>query len=180
MSWKTSQIVTKEKMEIYRKAALFSVKSAKFSCTYTGWVYTGLFYLPHKLWSRVVYDKIQDLVSEGTESQKNLLQLSRTAQHVWLLSTTPWPHGILSINCRILLISVPQYVLFASFLSIIHSHIFAPLALLKPITSCLVFAAYGLKFLPHWKYSLPLTCLNASNAKSTGTFDCLNTWQIKP
>jgi len=39
----------------------------------------------------------QDLVSEGTVSQKNLLQLSRTAKHVWLLSATPFPHGNSSV-----------------------------------------------------------------------------------
>ena len=38
-----------------------------------------------------------DLVSEGTESQKNLLQLSRTAQNVWLLTATPFPHGNTSV-----------------------------------------------------------------------------------
>ena len=38
-----------------------------------------------------------DLVSEGTESQKNLLQLSRTAKNVWLLTATPFPHGNTSV-----------------------------------------------------------------------------------
>ena len=40
---------------------------------------------------------IVDLVSEGTESQKNLLQPSRTAQNVWLLTATPFPHGNTSV-----------------------------------------------------------------------------------
>jgi hypothetical protein len=38
-----------------------------------------------------------DLVSEGTESQKNLLQLSRTAKNVWLLTATTFPHGNTSV-----------------------------------------------------------------------------------
>lgn len=34
-----------------------------------------------------------DLVIEGAKSQKNLLQLSRTAKNVWLLTATPFPQG---------------------------------------------------------------------------------------
>ena len=49
--------------------------------------------MPFRPWRRVIFDEIQDLVSEGTESQKNLLQVSRTAANVWLLSATPFPHG---------------------------------------------------------------------------------------
>ena len=49
--------------------------------------------MPFRPWRRVIFDEIQDLVSEGTASQKNLLQLSRTAKNVWLLSATPFPHG---------------------------------------------------------------------------------------
>ena len=39
----------------------------------------------------------QDLVAEGTDSHKNLMQLSRTAKNVWLLSATPFPHGNASV-----------------------------------------------------------------------------------
>ena len=85
------------KMKLYKEAALFSVKSAKGPCSYEGWVYTGSLHLPQRPWRRVIYDEIQDLVQEGRESQKNLLQLTRTAQNVWLLSATPFPHGNASV-----------------------------------------------------------------------------------
>lgn len=86
-----------EKMKLYKEAALFSVKSAKGPCSYTGNVYVDSFHLPQRPWRRVIYDEIQDLVRDGRESQKNLLQLTRTAQNVWLLSATPFPHGNASI-----------------------------------------------------------------------------------
>jgi superfamily II DNA or RNA helicase len=89
--------VDKAKLQLYRKAALFCVKSPKGPCDYEGWVYTGSLHLPQRPWRRVIYDEIQDLIAEGTESQKNLLQLSRTAQNVWLLSATPFPHGNTSV-----------------------------------------------------------------------------------
>ena len=84
-------------MKLYKEAALFSVKSAKGPCSYEGWVYVGSLHLPQRPWRRVIYDEIQDLVREGQESQKNLLQLSRTARNVWLLSATPFPHGNASV-----------------------------------------------------------------------------------
>lgn len=84
-------------MKLYKEAALFSVKSAKGHCSYEGWVYVGSLHLPQRPWRRVIYDEIQDLVREGQESQTNLLQLSRTARNVWLLSATPFPHGNASV-----------------------------------------------------------------------------------
>jgi hypothetical protein len=55
-------------------AAQFSVKSAKGNCAYTGWVYTGTLHIPMYNWRRIVFDEIQDLVQEGTVSQKCMLQ----------------------------------------------------------------------------------------------------------
>ena len=85
--------VDSQTMGEYKKAALFCVKSPRGPCSYEGWVFTGPLHLPFRPWRRVIFDEIQDLVAEGTESQKNLLQLSRTAKNVWLLSATPFPHG---------------------------------------------------------------------------------------
>ena len=75
------------------------MQSPKGPCSYDGWVYTGSLHIRPKQrpWRRVIFDEIQDLVSEGTESQKNLLQLTRSAQNVWLLSATPFPHGNKSV-----------------------------------------------------------------------------------
>jgi len=87
----------RQTMETYKKAALFCVQSPRGPCSYEGWVYTGNLHIPLRPWRRVIFDEIQDLVSEGTQSQKNLLQLSRTAQNVWLLSATPFPHGNQSV-----------------------------------------------------------------------------------
>ena len=87
---------TEEEIALYRKAAIFSVQSPRGPCSYTGWVYTGPLHLPSRPWRRVIFDEIQDLVG-STESGKNLLQLTRTAQHVWLLSATPFPHGHQSV-----------------------------------------------------------------------------------
>ena len=84
-------------VELYKKAALFCVKSPRGPCSYEGDVYTGTLHMPFRPWRRVIFDEIQDLVSEGTASQKNLLQLSRTAKNVWLLSATPFPHGSESV-----------------------------------------------------------------------------------
>ena len=89
--------VDRETMDTYRKAALFCVQSPRGPCSYEGWVYKGSLHLPFRPWRRVIFDEIQDLVAEGTESQKNLLQLSRTAKNVWLLSATPFPHGNTSV-----------------------------------------------------------------------------------
>ncbi|KAL7500622.1 hypothetical protein ACHAWT_011254 [Skeletonema menzelii] len=83
----------RQTVELYKKAALFCVKSPRGPCSYEGEVYTGTLHMPFRPWRRVIFDEIQDLVSEGTASQKNLLQLSRTAKNVWLLSATPFPHG---------------------------------------------------------------------------------------
>ncbi|KAL7540970.1 hypothetical protein ACHAXR_010525 [Thalassiosira sp. AJA248-18] len=79
--------------------ALFCVQSPRGPCSYEGYVYSGPLHMPFRPWRRVIYDEIQDLVSgdEGTESGKNLLQLSRTAKNVWLLSATPFPHGNKSV-----------------------------------------------------------------------------------
>jgi hypothetical protein len=49
----------KERMETYRKAALFCVKSPRGPCSYTGWVYTGCLHLPFRPWRRVIFDEIQ-------------------------------------------------------------------------------------------------------------------------
>lgn len=89
--------VDQQRMEEYKKAALFCVKSPRGPCSYEGYVYTSPLHLPFRPWRRVIFDEIQDLVAEGTESQKNLLQLSRTAKNVWLLSATPFPHGNMSV-----------------------------------------------------------------------------------
>ena len=83
----------RQTVELYKKAALFCVKSPRGPCSYEGQVYTGTLHMPFRPWRRVIFDEIQDLVSEGTAQQKNLLQLSRTAKNVWLLSATPFPHG---------------------------------------------------------------------------------------
>ena len=107
----------KRTIETYKKAALFCVKSPRGPCSYEGMVYTGMLHMPPRPWRRVVFDEIQgksmylvpslfitqqckrnltnpsDLVIEGTKSQKNLLQLSRTAKNVWLLTATPFPQG---------------------------------------------------------------------------------------
>jgi len=83
----------RQTIDLYKKAALFCVKSPRGPCSYEGEVYTGTLHMPFRPWRRVIFDEIQDLVSEGTASQKNLLQLSRTATNVWLLSATPFPHG---------------------------------------------------------------------------------------
>lgn len=77
--------------------ALFCVKSPRGPCSYEGYVYDGPLHMPFRPWRRVIFDEIQDLVAEGTESQKNLLQLSRTAKNVWLLSATPFPRGNASV-----------------------------------------------------------------------------------
>ena len=89
--------VNSETMEKYKKGALFSVRSPKGPCSYTGWVFIGSLHMPQRPWRRVIFDEVQDLVEDGTESQKNLLQLTRTAQNVWLLSATPFPHGNRSV-----------------------------------------------------------------------------------
>ena len=68
--------------------------------SYDGYVYTGKLHIPDHDWSRVILDEIQDLVQEGSESQKCLLQLTRTAQYVWLLSATPFPHGNHSVEAN--------------------------------------------------------------------------------
>lgn len=90
--WRTRGL-DRQTVELYKKAALFCVKSPRGPCSYEGQVYTGTLHMPFRPWRRVIFDEIQDLVSEGTASQKNLLQLSRTAKNVWLLSATPFPHG---------------------------------------------------------------------------------------
>lgn len=92
--------VHSQTMETYKQAALFCVKSPRGPCSYEGYVYTGHLHIPFRPWRRVVFDEIQDLVSEGTESQKNLLQLTRTAKNVWLLSATPFPHGNDSVHAN--------------------------------------------------------------------------------
>ena len=53
------------KMEEYKKAALFCVKSPRGPCSYEGYVYSGPLHLPRRPWRRVIFDEIQDLVSEG-------------------------------------------------------------------------------------------------------------------
>ena len=87
--------ISRARMEELKKSALFCVQSPRGPCSYEGWVYTGSLHIPikHRPWRRVIFDEIQDLVAAGTESQKNLLQLTRSAQNVWLLSATPFPHG---------------------------------------------------------------------------------------
>jgi hypothetical protein len=86
-----------QEMAEYKKAALFCVKSPKGPCSYTSYVYTSTLHMPFRPWRHVMYDEIQDLVSGGDESGKNLSQLSRTAQNVWLVSATPFPHGNRSV-----------------------------------------------------------------------------------
>ena len=60
-------------------------------------MYSRPLHMPYWPWRRVIFDEIHDLVSKETESQKNLLQLSRTAKNVWLLSATPFLHGNMSV-----------------------------------------------------------------------------------
>jgi len=88
---------TADEIAAYRIMALYCVKSAYGPCGYDGWIYPGTLHNPSRPWRRIIFDEIQDLVSDGTESQKNLLQLSRTAQNVWLLSATPFPFGNKSV-----------------------------------------------------------------------------------
>lgn len=92
--------VSKQDLEKYKQAALSCVKSPKGPCSYDGWVYTGILHHPFRPWRRVIFDEVQDLVSSGTEAQKNLLQLARNASHVWLLSATPFPHGNASVRAN--------------------------------------------------------------------------------
>lgn len=92
--------VSEEKRALYRACAGFCVKSPKGPCSYTGWVYTGALFEPAVPWRRVVFDEVQDLVREGSDSQKCLLQLTRTARSVWLLSATPFPHGNASVHAN--------------------------------------------------------------------------------
>ena len=102
--WKDGKEITRKldaaTKKTYITAAQFSVKSPKGPCTYIGWLYIGGLHIPQRPWRRVVYDEIQDLVQSGTESQKCLLQLSRTARNVWLLSATPFPHGNQSVKAN--------------------------------------------------------------------------------
>lgn len=112
------------KMQEARLAAKFCVQSPRGPCSYEGAVYTDRLHMPEVPWRRVVYDEIQDLVHDagaphanmlsymptwdwqvhdvgGTSKEppgKNLLQLSRTARNVWLLSATPFPHGNASVR----------------------------------------------------------------------------------
>ena len=89
--------VSPDRLAQYKLAGRVNVKSPMGPCGYEGWIYTGSLHIPKRPWRRVIFDEIQDLVSKGTSSQKNLLQLSRTAVHVWLLTATPFPHGNSSV-----------------------------------------------------------------------------------
>jgi len=91
---------TQEQLQQYRIAGQFCKQSPRGPCAYTGHVYIGPLHLPKYPWRRVIYDEIQDLVQEGSSSQVNLMQLSRTAQHVWLLSATPFPHANQSVSAN--------------------------------------------------------------------------------
>jgi len=92
--------VGREMVERYRAQARFCVQSPRGPCSYDGWVYTSKLHMPTQPWRRVVYDEIQDLIEDGTESQKNLVQLSRNAGNVWLMSATPFPHGNKSVTAN--------------------------------------------------------------------------------
>ena len=82
-----------QEMEKYRTAAQFCVESPRGPCSYDGWVYTGGVHLPEVRWRRAVFDEVQDLVRADSDAHKCLMQASRTARNVWLLSATPFPHG---------------------------------------------------------------------------------------
>ena len=82
-----------QEMEKYRTAAQFCVESPRGPCSYDGWVYTGGVHLPEVPWRRAVFDEVQDLVRVDSDAHKCLMQASRTARNVWLLSATPFPHG---------------------------------------------------------------------------------------
>ncbi|KAK3277257.1 hypothetical protein CYMTET_14724 [Cymbomonas tetramitiformis] len=76
---------------LYRCAATF------VSGGYTGWVYTDPLHLPPRCWRRIIFDEIQDLVREGSESQDNFVQLTRECKNVWLVTATPFPMGNSSV-----------------------------------------------------------------------------------
>jgi len=80
----------------------------------TGLVYVGALHLgaklrpgaggtvrwPQRVWRRVVFDEVQDLVNEGGDAQDCFVQLTRKADHVWLLTATPFPHGNASVSAN--------------------------------------------------------------------------------
>ena len=55
---------------------------------------------PQQPFRRLVLDEVQDLIEDGTEAQKNLVQLSRQCGNVWLMSATPFPHGNRSVTAN--------------------------------------------------------------------------------
>ena len=81
----------------------------------TGLVYVGALHLgctlrwdgaggvkrwPERVWRRVIFDEVQDLVQEGSDAQDCFVQLTRKADHVWLLTATPFPHGNASVSAN--------------------------------------------------------------------------------
>ena len=95
--------LTREEIQKYRDQARFCVQSPRGPCSYDGWVYTSKLHMPqypHQPFRRLVLDEIQDLIEDGTEAQKNLVQLSRQCGNVWLMSATPFPHGNRSITAN--------------------------------------------------------------------------------
>jgi hypothetical protein len=92
--------VSADDRELYKQCALCCVRSPKGPCSYEGWVYKGPLHIPRVPWRRVFLDEIQDLVKEGSDAQKCLMQLARTSRSVWLMSATPFPHGNESVRAN--------------------------------------------------------------------------------
>ena len=86
-----------ERMDELRKAGQFCVQSPRGPCSYVGWVYTDVLHCPSTPWRRVIFDEIQDLVADGSDSQKNLLQLSRTAHRKRHARARPSPARTLRV-----------------------------------------------------------------------------------
>ncbi|TMW58029.1 hypothetical protein Poli38472_013503 [Pythium oligandrum] len=72
-------------MHEYTEAAKYVSKA------YSGLVWTTKLHHPEKPWRRVVFEEVQDLVLPGKESQDCFIQLTRSCEHVWLITATPFP-----------------------------------------------------------------------------------------
>ena len=98
-----TKTLSREQIQKYRDQARFCVQSPRGPCSFDGWVYTSKLHMPEypqQPFRRLVLDEIQDLIEDGTEAQKNLVQLSRQCGNVWLLSATPFPHGNRSVKAN--------------------------------------------------------------------------------
>ena len=79
--------VNHAQLERYKRAAIFVSKGFK------GVLYDSLLHMPPVPWRRVMMDEIHDLILDGTAIQDNLIQLTREARNVWLVSATPFAKG---------------------------------------------------------------------------------------